>query len=95
MLHDILLKFGKVRSPLLVVVLSAFVPQVGAADALDDLFIDPPSVEAPDAAAAAPADGLGDLDKAASGLSGWKGFSQFELARTVSGDSHCATLGTI
>jgi hypothetical protein len=59
-----------------------------AADPLDDLFIDTPTVESPEADPAKPGDVVIDPDKDASNLSGWKGFSQFELARTVSGDSH-------
>jgi hypothetical protein len=59
-----------------------------AADPLDDLFIDTPTVESPVADPAKPGDVAIDPDKDASSLSGWKGFSQFELARTVSGDSH-------
>jgi hypothetical protein len=57
-----------------------------AADPLDDLFIDAPAPEAP--ASAQPADAMADFDKPDAAASGWKGFSQFELARTVSGDSH-------
>jgi hypothetical protein len=37
---------------------------------------------------AQPADAMADFDKPDAAASGWKGFSQFELARTVSGDSH-------
>jgi hypothetical protein len=52
-----------------------------AADALDDLFIDAPAeADAPVGIAEPPADnGL---------LGGWKGYTKFELARTVAGDSH-------
>ncbi|MBL8475426.1 MAG: hypothetical protein JNK71_05060 [Methyloversatilis sp.] len=59
----------------------------GAADPLDDLFIDTPAADAPAAKEGAAA-GLPDLGEAKSTVSGWKGYSQFELARTVAGDSH-------
>ncbi len=54
-----------------------------AADALDDLFVEP----APEAASDAQGKPKTD-EEASSSMSGWRGFSQFELARTVAGNSH-------
>jgi len=73
--------------PLLVVALLAVLSPAQAADPLDDLFLDAP---APDTTEKSEAGGeLPDLGEAsAPATSGWKGFTQFELARTVAGESH-------
>ncbi|OYW29657.1 MAG: hypothetical protein B7Z51_07035, partial [Methyloversatilis sp. 12-65-5] len=71
----------------LVVVAFGVSSAAGAADPLDDLFIDTPAADAPAAKEGAAA-GLPDLGEAKSSMSGWRGYSQFELARTVAGDSH-------
>lgn len=72
------------RGPLVALTFAAAcaLSPVHAADSMDDLFADPPA-EAD--GKVKPADGA---VSASDSSSGWRGFSQFELARTVSGNSH-------
>ncbi|MDP3288423.1 MAG: hypothetical protein Q8M64_08940, partial [Methyloversatilis sp.] len=73
--------------PSLAIALLVAFPPAHAADPLDDLFLDAPASDTP---AKSDAGGsLPDLGEAsAPATSGWKGFTQFELARTVAGESH-------
>ncbi len=74
---------------LIVCVVAAF-HGAQAAEQLDDLFIDTPAAETAGARPASGDAGLPDLagGGSVSSTSDWRGFSQFELARTVAGDSH-------
>ncbi len=80
----------KLPAPVLAGCIAIAMQPARAADPLDDLFIDAPASEPAAAApgeAGAPA-AMPDFEKEAQAGSGWKGFSQFELARTPSGDDH-------
>ncbi len=86
MLGDIFRMPRKAAIPLIALCLAVGSAQVSAADQLDDLFLDTPAPEAP--AASQGGEAKPDFDRQDSSMSGWKGFSQFELARTVGGKDH-------